>query len=192
MFSDELEDWLKSPGKKTLGQLNDIFGEKTFAVALLLLLFLPALPIPTGGISHATELIAMLLSLEMIVGMESVWLPQSLLHKSLNNTTKDKALPFISKRIRWFEKYSKPRLAGLLANRLFRSFLGFCTLAFCLGAFFAPPFSGLDTLPAMGVVVLSLGIILEDIYVLAAGIGIGITGIAINIGLGSVIVQLFR
>lgn len=98
----------------------------------------------------------------------------------------------MEKRIRWFEKFSRPRLTGLLNNKLFRSILGVFIFAFCLGAFLAPPFSGLDTLPALGVVVLSLGLILEDVVLLAIGIVIGCAGLAINIGLGSVIVNLFH
>jgi hypothetical protein len=34
-----------------------------------------------------------------------------------------------------------------------------------VGAFFAPPFTGLDTLPALGVVLLSLGVLLKDFLV---------------------------
>lgn len=191
-FSERLENWLKSKGPKTLGDLDNVFGEKTFAIALMLLLFIPALPLPTGGISHVTELIAMIFAAEMILGRTTVWLPKFLLRRSLHNLSEGKALPFIIRRVRWFEKFSRPRLSGLLANRLFRSFLGVVLLAFTLGAFLAPPFSGLDTLPSLGVVVLSLGLILEDVVVLGFGMAIGCAGIAINIGLGSAVVHLFR
>jgi len=40
-FSDELEEWLRSDQPKTIGALEDVFKEKTFAVAILLLMFLP-------------------------------------------------------------------------------------------------------------------------------------------------------
>lgn len=191
-FSNRLSHWLKEKRPKTLGSIEDVFGEKTFAIALLLLLFIPALPLPTGGISHVTELIGMLLALEIIIGRRTIWLPKSLSKRTLSDGTLHKAIPFMEKRIRWFEKFSRPRLTGLLNNKLFRSILGVFIFAFCLGAFLAPPFSGLDTLPALGVVVLSLGLILEDVVLLAIGIVIGCAGLAINIGLGSVIVNLFH
>ena len=47
-FSDELEAWLKSDGPKTLGELGETFGEKSFAVTILLLMFVPAAPVADG------------------------------------------------------------------------------------------------------------------------------------------------
>jgi hypothetical protein len=56
-------------------------------------------------------------------------------------------------------------------------------------AFLAPPFSGLDTLPALGVVVLSLGVLLEDALVVIAAVLIGAVGIAIEIALGRALIN---
>ncbi len=50
-FSDELERWLASDIPKSLGSLGDVFEEKTFAVAIVLLMLVSATPIPTGGIT---------------------------------------------------------------------------------------------------------------------------------------------
>jgi hypothetical protein len=54
------------------------------------------------------------------------------------------------------------------------------------GALFAPPFSGLDTLPSLGVVVMCLGIIFSDAVIVALGLLVGAVGIALVIVLGSV------
>ena len=62
--SNQIERWLASDGDKTLGGLIDVFQEKSFALIFILLLGLPALPLPTGGATHVFELIAMLLALE--------------------------------------------------------------------------------------------------------------------------------
>ncbi len=61
-FSDQLERWLRSDETKTLGALGDVFAEKSFAVTILLLMFVPALPLPTGGISHVFEAITIVLA----------------------------------------------------------------------------------------------------------------------------------
>jgi hypothetical protein len=61
-FSDTLEHWLESDEPKTLGAMNDVFAEKAFAVTILLLMFVPALPLPTGGVTHVFEAITVLLS----------------------------------------------------------------------------------------------------------------------------------
>jgi hypothetical protein len=54
-----------------------------------------------------------------------------------------------------------------------------------LAAFLAPPFSGLDTLPALGVVVLSLGVLLEDFAIVLIGVIVGAVGIALEVLLGA-------
>src|SRR6202140_4425008 len=74
--SDELERWLSGAGEKTLGSLVELFQEKSFALLFVLLLGVPALPLPTGGATHVFEIIAALLALELIAGRDRIWLPE--------------------------------------------------------------------------------------------------------------------
>ena len=190
-FSDDLESWLESPGKKTLGDLTEVFEEKSFAIALLLLMITSALPIPTGGITNLFEAIAMLIAFEMIFGRRTVWLPRRLLRRELGPATTTKAIPFIARRVRFFERFARPRLGRVLDQRAVLSAIGLVVLLFTLGSFVAPPFSGLDTLPALGVVVIALSLILEDVVITIVGMVIGAAGIALEIALGSVILNFF-
>ena len=75
-ISAELEGWLAQDGPRTLGSLNELFGQKSFAIAFVLLLGVPALPLPTGGATHVFEIVAALLALQLIVGRDEIWLPQ--------------------------------------------------------------------------------------------------------------------
>jgi hypothetical protein len=189
-FSTELESWLESSGKKTVGDLLGAFEEKSFAILFLLLMSPSALPIPTGGVTHVFEIAAMLLALELIVGRRTPWLPKRVLKHELGATTQKKAIPFLVRRVRWFEKYSRRRGAGLLENRLTLSVLGVGVLGFTLGAFFAPPFSGLDTVPSLGIVIVSLGLILEDALMVLVGLVVGLVGAGLVIALGSAAAHL--
>ncbi|HET7379103.1 MAG TPA: exopolysaccharide biosynthesis protein, partial [Gaiellales bacterium] len=74
-FSLVLEAWLRGDSDKTVGALTRDFGEKSFAVAVLVLMLVPALPLPTGGISHVFEAITVVVGAEMVAGRETVWLP---------------------------------------------------------------------------------------------------------------------
>jgi len=191
-FSDRLAAWLKSDDNKTVGQLGEVFGDKSFAVTVLLLMFLPALPIPTGGITHVFEVIVVILGLQMILGAKTIWLPAKLRHRELGESLTDKALPLIVKRIKWFEQRSKPRGVLLLENPLFVRLLGVVLIAFSLGAMFAPPFSGLDTLPALGAVLICLGIILDDLVILCVGAVIGTVGVTLMLTIGAAVVHFAR
>ncbi len=191
-FSDELEAWLKGDAPKTVGALSEEFGDRSFAVTILLLMFLPALPIPTGGLTHVFELITIIIALQMVLGRRTLWLPKRFSQRELGASITEKAVPFISRRIRWFEKYSRPRMAGLFSRRWFIRVTGLVIIVFTIGAVIAPPFSGLDTLPALGVVVICLAIILEDVLVLVAGSVIGAGGIALILTIGAAIAHFLR
>jgi hypothetical protein len=62
-------------------------------------------------------------------------------------------------------------------------------LALTIGAFVAPPFSGLDTLPSLGVVLLSLAMMLEDFLVAIVALVLGVVGVVLEIVLGSAVVH---
>ena len=185
-FSSRLESWLEEDKPKTIGALTDLIDEKSFALILMLLLFPSAIPIPTGGVTHVLELIAVLVALQMVVGRRELWLPRRVRKHELGKTVTGKAAPAIIRRVRWFERWARPRLATLLDRRIARAVLGAFLLLFVAGALLAPPFSGLDTLPSLGVVIVCLGIILGDVLVVVLGIAAGTAGIALVLTLGSV------
>ena len=184
-LSDELEAWLTGEGDKTLGGLVDAFGEKSFAILFVLLLGVPALPLPTGGATHVFEIIAALLALELIVGRRMVWLPARWQRLELAGARQQKFIASLTRLIRRLERLSRPRLAFLFHHRLSNAAFGLLVIGGTAAAFFAPPFTGLDTLPALGVVILSLGVLLEDFLVVIAGIVVGIGGVALEIVAGA-------
>lgn len=184
LFSKELETWLKTSKTKTLAQLSDVFEERSFAIIILLLLAIPATPLPTGGLTHVFEVIAAVLALEMIAGRKSVWLPNAWKSRKLGSLLEDRAIPFIIKRIRWFEKLSRPRFARTVNHHLFPRLAGVFLLVFSAAAFLAPPFTGLDTLPALGGVIICLSLLLGDVLIFIIGCLTGIAGITLTLLLG--------
>jgi len=190
--SDELERWLGGDQPKTLGGLIDVFGERSFALVFVLLMAVPALPLPTGGVTHVFEIVTMLLALELIVGRRSVWLPQRFRGLELGGESRAKFIKTLLRRIRGLERLSRPRGRVLFGHRLSGSIFGLVVFGLTLTAFLAPPFSGLDTLPSIGVVVLALGYLLTDIALSAAGVAIGALGVLSVIFLGSIAVKFFK
>jgi hypothetical protein len=62
--------------------------------------------------------------------------------------------------------------------------LGLLVLAGSAGAFLAPPFTGLDTLPSLGVVLLSLGVLLQDFVVVVLALVVGAAGVVLTVVVG--------
>jgi len=190
--SDELEHWLGGDQAKTLGSLIDVFVERSFAIIFVVLMALPALPLPTGGVSHVLEVITMLLALELIAGRSQIWLPAKWKRLELAGAKREKFITMLLARIRWLERFSRPRAQWWFGHRLSGMVFGLAVFAMTLVAFLAPPFSGLDTLPSIGVVVLALGILLKDAVLAAAGLVVGALGIVVVVGLGNLVVTGLR
>src|SRR4051812_26150833 len=187
--SRELERWLESDGRKTLGNLVELFEEKSFAILFVLLLGVPALPLPTGGATHVFEAIAVLLALQLIAGREHIWLPQRWRRLELAGKKQQRFLAGLMKMIRRLERLSKPRFRFLFGSRLSNAVFGVLVIGGAAGAFFAPPFTGLDTLPALGVVLLSLGVLLEDVIVVIVALIVGVAGVLLEIILGAAAIK---
>jgi hypothetical protein len=191
-ISDQLEGWLTSDGDKTLGSLIELFEEKSFAILFVLLLGVSALPIPTGGATHVFIIIAALLAAQLVVGRDEIWLPEKFRARPLVGDKSRKFMTTLMKMIRRLEKISKPRLRFLFHHRLSSILFGLLVIGGCIAAFFAPPFSGLDTLPSLGVVLLSLAVLLEDVLVAIVAVVIGVAGVLLSIFLGSAVIHLLH
>jgi hypothetical protein len=191
-LSDQLERWLRGNEPKTIGSLIDVFEEKSFAVLFVLLLAVPALPLPTGGVTHVFEVIAMLLALELIVGRRKVWLPERWRQREISPQMRGRFSEKLLPRIRWIERHSHAHLRFLLAYRFSGIVFGLVILALVVTAFVAPPFTGLDTLPALGVVLISLGVLLEDPLLGFGGLVVGAAGALLVFLLGKEVVDLVK
>jgi hypothetical protein len=182
--SEHLERWLRTDGDRTLGSLIDVFEEKSFAILFVLLLGVPALPLPTGGATHVFEIIAVLLALELIAGRDQIWLPQRWRKLELAGQRQQRFITALMKMIRRLERFSRPRLRFLFDHRLSNIVFGLLVIGGSAGAFLAPPFTGLDTLPALGVVLLSLGVLLGDFVVVVVALIVGVAGVMLEVVLG--------
>jgi hypothetical protein len=165
-LSDELEAWLEGGEDKTMGGLLDLFGERAFAV-----------------------LIAMLVALQLIIGRDEIWLPKRWRKIELAGGKRERFLNALMRWIRRLERISKPRLRFLFFRRLSNIVFGVLVLALTVAAFLAPPFTGLDTLPALGVVLLSLGVLLRDFLIVVVGFVVGAAGVLLEIVLGTAAIK---
>ncbi len=191
-ISHELQCWLTGNGAKTVGSLIELFGQRSFAILFIVLLGVPALPLPTGGATHVFEIIAVLLALELIAGREEIWLPQRWRELEFAGEKQQRFITSLIKVVRWLERLSRPRLQIVFGHRLSNVAFGLLTIVGSAGAFFAPPFTGLDTLPALGAVLLSLGVLLEDFLIVILALVVGTAGVTLEVVLGGAAIHGLR
>jgi hypothetical protein len=187
--SDELEHWLGGDQPKTVGNLIELFGPRSFALIFVLLMALPALPLPTGGATHVLEAVTMLVALQLVVGRRCIWLPARWKRLELAAPSRQKLVTALLRRIRWFERFSRPRASRLFEHRVTSSVLGVLVFGLTLSAFLAPPFSGLDTLPSLGVVVIGLGVLTRDLLLALLGALLGAIGVATILAIGNLVLE---
>jgi hypothetical protein len=135
------------------------------------------------------EIIAVLLAAQLIAGRNHIWLPRRWRELELAGDRQQRFLAALMRMIRRLERISKPRLRFLFDHRLSNIVFGALVIAGSAGAFLAPPFTGLDTLPALGVVLLSLGVLLEDFAVVIAALVVGVAGVVLEIVLGEAAIK---
>ena len=182
--SGALQRWLDGEGVKTLGSIVELFGEKSFALLFILLLGVSALPLPTGGATHVFEIVAILLAFQLIAGRDDIWLPKRWRELDLGGPAQQRFITRLMRTIRWLERFSRPRLRFLFDHRASNLVFGVLVVAGSVAAFVAPPFTGLDTLPSMGVVLLSLAVLLEDFAFVVAALVVGTAGVILEIVAG--------
>jgi hypothetical protein len=190
--SQLLKDWRDTPGDKTLGGLIDTIGPRSFALLFIILLGLPALPVPTGGVTHVLEVVAMLLALQLIVGRKTVWMPDRWRGTQFEEGNKAKFIDGLINTTTKLERYSKPRLTWLFGYWWSDVLYGIAVLLGTLAAFLAPPFTGLDTVPALGVVILSVGVIMQDIAFVAAGVILIAGGAVLEVTIGDAVYNFVK
>lgn len=191
-FSIELSEWLKSDNNKTLLELDKFFGDRTFAILFMFMMAASALPIPTGGVTDVFALITVLFALQMIVGRKDLWLPKRWRKMKLSKVFTNKLLPGLVKLIRWLERFSTPRLSWVFKGRASDVLLGLSVAILAIATIAAPPFSGLDTIPALGIVIISAGMVLKDGLMTTIGWCLGASGIALQLLLGKAVVEIFQ
>ncbi|MGB1077638.1 MAG: exopolysaccharide biosynthesis protein [Bdellovibrionales bacterium] len=170
---------LKTPVKRERTELRTIinaFEDRGFAVLLFFLALPAALPIPAIGINVIIAFPILLLTLQQISGRHKVWLPE----KVKSRTMKTKHLhSFIDKSkplIKFIEKFVSPRL-GFLCGKHFTKFIGVCGALFAVSITLPIPLT--NTVPAMAIALMSIGIILRDGIAVILGMILGIFWISL-------------
>jgi hypothetical protein len=132
--SDGLERWLEGDGEKTVASLIELFEQKSFAILFVVLLGVPALPLPTGGATHVFEIIAILLAAQLIAGRDHIWLPKRWRSLELAGDRQQRFIAGLMRLIRRLERISRPRLRFLFEHRLTSIVFGVLVIAGSLGA----------------------------------------------------------
>ncbi len=159
----------------TIDELKISLHERGFGILLMIFALPVSVPIPyIPGITTFFALPLLLISLQMVLGFEFPWLPRWLSKISIKRRTVRfiilKSSPFL-KRV---EKLLRPRWYFLSSSEGAR-IIGFLAFVFTICIALPLPFT--NFVPAIGIVVMALGLLSRDGITACIGMLIGITGV---------------
>lgn len=147
------------------------FGQRAFGFLLLVFALVCMIPLPIPGIHMFLSLPLFYLSLQQIMGRQEVWFPQKVLSYSIPRKSLEdvvaKTLPWVEK----VENISKPRLNSMTSGLSYRAF---GALVFYITAFLAIPLPLTNFIPAVGIALIALGLLMKDGLAMIIGTVIGV------------------
>lgn len=168
-FSDVLEGLGASDDPRlTLREMVEAFGERGFGAVIMMLALMALIPWPPGG-KAVFSVPIILISAEMALQSDRVWLPRFLMEASVSRATYRTASQKILKRLRQVERLTRPRLP-VLTGEVADVIIGILCILLALMMALPVPFG--DALPGITLVILALGIIQRDgIFILLGLVG---------------------
>jgi hypothetical protein len=168
-------------GVVVLGEVLDKAGDRGYGFLLILLAipaFIPILPPGTSGVLGA---LMSIVALQMLFGLKQPWFPKRWRNKVLS----PKVVQALQTRgvaiLRQIERISHPRGRRFTRNGVILRLSALVVIALALVLSSPMPF--MNTLPALGVLLIGVGLANHDIYFLSAGWLIG-TAVALIVVLG--------
>lgn len=174
----------------TLGELRDRLARRGFGLLMIVLALPTLIPILPPGSAAFIGLLYILLSLQMLFGKDEPWLPARLSRYRLSARTitalRTRGVPFL----RRVERFSRPRPL-LLDERIVSR--GVALVVLVLGIILLSPLPFLNTLPALAVLLIGVGLLNRDGAFIAAGLLLtAVVLLIIFFGLGTMYALLSR
>jgi len=165
-----LDQLLATEKHITIGEIVDRIDERGFGL-LMLVLGLPMLiPILPPGASTLVGPIYSLLALRLIIGMDRPWLPGFVRRKELSARTLESLRRRGVPLVRRIERFSRPRFRVLNNPVIVRVA---AVNVFIMGLVLLSPAPFLNTLPALSVIFIGLGLLNDDGIFLLMGLLVG-------------------
>jgi hypothetical protein len=173
---DRVEDAADGTSRVSVEQVLESLGQRSFGPLMLV----PSLIVisPVGGIPGLPTVLAVIIALvavQMLVGRQSVWLPDFLLSRSISRDRLEKVSNFTMKVASYIDMVVSPRLTVLVTSP-FDRVIAATILALCM--LMPPleliPFGNSTTGAAIGVFALALvardGLLAAIAFVMTAGV----------------------
>lgn len=162
----------------SLYEIKTALHERGFGLLMLAIALPLSIPVPVPpGMTALPALPLLLFSIQMIMGMDSPWLPKWLGEKRVKRQTLahviEKGAPFLQK----IERFLQPRFS-FASSAKGEKIVGIFCMVFSISI--AIPLPLTNFIPALGIVFLSLGLLSKDGIAIVLGMIIGSSGLLVT------------
>ncbi len=171
----EISDRYRPLESVTIGSLLEAFHERGFGFFLFLIALPCALPIPSMGISTLISLPLLLLTGQQALGFHTIWLPGSLKRRTVSGEGIQKFITLCMPWVRRLEIFVRPRL-GFMTQGVFSHLIGIS--GFIMAMSNALPVPLTNTVPCIGICLMSVGVVMRDGLAVLGGMALGLAWIA--------------
>jgi hypothetical protein len=159
--SEMLQSLLRQHSGETirLGELIHGLGGRAFGPAILICTLPEAIPLPIAGVSAVIGAPLVVFSAQLLLGFSSPWLPQWLMNRTFRRKDFEKVVVLVLRYLRRCERVIRPRWQWATHPWVER-FLGLLFFVLALVIILPIPFGNM--LPAIAIMVISLGLVESD------------------------------
>lgn len=160
----------------SLNEIKTALHERGFG--LLMIIFALIMICMPPGLTMAPAIPIIFFSLQMIIGKSSPWIPKWLGKKKIKRSTLAKLIVKTSPHLKKVEKLLRPRLS-FAASATGEKVIGIFSLLFAISI--AIPLPLTNFLPAIAIILMSLGMMSKDGVPIIIGILTGVVGTIVTI-----------
>ncbi|MDR7485569.1 MAG: exopolysaccharide biosynthesis protein [Armatimonadota bacterium] len=172
------------------GELVDRTAERGYGLWMILLGLPMLIPVLPPGSSTVVGPIYAVFAVQMLLGQPRPWVPvrfrQMVLGAGAVRALRERGVPWI----RRLERLSRPRWAVVPEKVVLRA-AG--VMVFLMGVILLSPLPFLNTLPAIAVMLIGMGLLNRDALFMLAGLGVGVVSLALaGLSAGLIVVMIQR
>lgn len=161
----------------SLGDIDAALQDRAFGLLMLVFALPNTLPISIPGVSGVLGTPILLLAVQLLMGYRRPWLPVWMSRRSFPRASfvrvTDRTVPWLER----LERLLRPRLCALTGRTAERFLIG--GAAVVLAAALALPIPFGNTLPALALTFLSLGLLERDGAAVLVGLSIGLAALGV-------------
>jgi hypothetical protein len=152
--------------KVQIERILEAFHERGFGILLFLFSLPAAVPIPMPGLNSVIAIPLILLTWQQMTGRHTVWMPGKIRTADIDRSLIEKTIDFSIPWVKRLEYFIKPRL-GSVTQGAFSHLIGAAGLIMAVCGAIPLPF--VNTVPAVGITLMAMGVLMRDGLVVLAG-----------------------